>query len=118
MAMLTNNYTQFKLLMSTYKNEIIDALNLRSGLTKHGNFYLKHNQPDKAIEVLKFLSNKYSNKAIVFHSLGKAYQANDDTEQAVAAFQQAIELAVKISDEKLEQYKTDLQKTKTHIKKL
>ena len=118
MAMLTNNYAQFKLLMSTYKNEIFDALNLRSGLTKHGNFYLKHNQPNKAIEVFKFLSNKYSNKALVFNSLGKAYQANGDIEQAVSAFQQAIELAVKNSDEKLEQYKTDLQKTKTHIKKL
>ena len=109
MAMLTNNYAQFDLLMSTYKNEILDALNLRSGLTEHGNFYLKHNQPNKAIEVFKFLTNKYSNKALVFNSLGKAYQAKGDIEQAVSAYQQAIELAVKNSNKKLEQYKTDLQ---------
>ncbi len=107
-AISRNDFSAFELLMDAYKKEILEA-RMRSGHAKIGDFYLKYNQTDKALEIFKAFSVKYANKAEVFFGLGMAYHAKSNYSEAKKAFQKAVELAEKNSNPKLEDYKMHLE---------
>ena len=90
--------TEFKDVLSTkrYSSEYWQ--------NRFGQFYLKHNNYDKAIKYFTAAHTKYQQTARVFNGLGQAYLASNDKKQAILNFKRAVELAKESADENLQLY--------------
>lgn len=112
-AMSADNYTFFDDVMNRYgSNQFSDWYkwdHWNRFLHRYGRFYLKHNQPDKALAVFQKTRDKFPNEAFTYHDLGDGYKAKGDLDQARTYYKRAVEVAIKTADPGVDDYRTALQ---------
>ncbi|WP_025665153.1 alpha/beta hydrolase-fold protein [Aquimarina megaterium] len=103
-----NNHTAFNTFINQFKpNGFIENLRTNWGCV-FAEFYLKHNQPEKAKELYTFFMNKSPNAARPVNGLGDVYRALKNKKEATMYYQRAIRLGKKNADWRLQEYEKDL----------
>jgi tetratricopeptide (TPR) repeat protein len=97
-AMRANNYDQFDVFTTKFKTD--DFIGQLRGNRPYsiGEFYRKHQEYEKAIDIFKILVNKYPNSERPLNSLGDVYTSLKDEKQASEYYQKAAELIKKNSN--------------------
>jgi predicted alpha/beta superfamily hydrolase len=112
LAIRENDYPTFDLLMNEFKGSGFIE-NLRSWQSNTcAELYLKHNKPDKAIDLFNIIVKNNPENARVFNGLGKAYLEKGERKKAIQFHKKAIEIAKKNKDRNLDNYKADLDKVR------
>lgn len=106
-SMKEENYKLFESFMKEfgdyYKSKTRDLW-----FNRYAQFYLKYENPDKALEIFNAGLNKFPNSSIILSGLGDTYLAKRKTHQAKQYYKMAIDLATKNGDSNLEDYKLKL----------
>ncbi|WP_271784613.1 alpha/beta hydrolase-fold protein [Aquimarina algiphila] len=103
-----DDYTAFNTFINQFKSKgFLEKLRTNWGCV-FAEFYLKHNQPKKAEELYLFFSTKFPELARPINGLGDVYLTLKNKDKARAYYKQAITLAKKNSDWRLEEYEKDL----------
>jgi len=96
-----NDYQQSDKLSSLVKNKYSEAFVDPGILNRIGYMLLGKQQIQWAVEIFKINVELFENNSNSWDSLGDAYLANKQKDQAIASFQKAIELGSKNTQEKL-----------------
>lgn len=103
-----DHYLTFEFFMNEFKNMgFLDGVNL-GWASRYAEFYLKHDEPAGAIDVYRFLMNKFPEEARPIHGMGKAYLAMGDVDKAGSYYKKAVKLGKANSDWRLSEYEADL----------
>lgn len=107
-ARTEDNYAQFDFFLNEFEDYIERSnFNINWGI-RFGRFYLKHDNPYKAIKVFNTLSDKFPKSSKPHNALGDAFKAKGDAKQASKSYQKAIELVKENSDPNLSDYQAKL----------
>ncbi len=111
-----NNFEAFKSFMTAFE-EVLSTRRYDSAYwqNRFAQFYLKHNDLDKAVYYFRQGISKYpeANRiAVMHHGLGKAYLMKKDKKSALQHFETAVSLGEKIGDPDLETYQEELSRFK------
>ncbi len=113
LSMRADNYESFDFFMTYFTGEIPGLYPVRWH-HRYGQFYLKHEKLQKAQSFFKEALQAMPNSPLLYAGLGDVYQKLGEKQQAEEAYQKAIDLAQKIEDPGLENYKDKLIKLKTN----
>ena len=96
--MRVKNYEQFDVFTTKFKTD--DFIGQLRGNRPYSiaEFYLKHQEYEKAIDIFKILVNKYPNSERPLNSLGDVYTSLKDEKQASEYYQKAEDLINKNSN--------------------
>ncbi|MDY8136565.1 alpha/beta hydrolase-fold protein [Aquimarina sp. 2201CG5-10] len=104
-----NNYTAFDSFIKEFKPKgFLEKLRTNWGCT-FAEFYLKHNQPEKAKVLYDIYIHKSPNSARSLNGMGDVYRELKHKEKATIYYKKAIKLAKENADWRLEEYKKDLE---------
>ncbi|CAL2056593.1 alpha/beta hydrolase-fold protein [Tenacibaculum sp. 190524A05c] len=110
-AMKENDFESFVLFMNEFK-DYYKTKTRDSWFNRYAQFYLKHNHPNQAIEILNYGQNKFPNSAILQASLGDTFFSTGNKEKARNHYQKALDLAIKNDDDDIDIYKTKIEQIK------
>lgn len=111
-AMSENNYPAFENFMNRFgESQLGDWYkwdHWQRFLHRYGQFYLKHNQVDKALALFKVTREKFPEEAFAYNDLGDGFRAKGLLEEAKTYYEKAVVLATAAGDPGLEKYQADL----------
>lgn len=110
-AMKENNLESFVLFMNEFK-DYYKTKTRDSWFNRYAQFYLKHNHPNQAIEILNHGQDKFPDSAVLQASLGDAFFSTGNKEKARNHYQKALDLAIKNNDNNINIYKTKIEQIK------
>ena len=106
-AIKEDNYKAFEFFMNVfedyYKSKTRDLW-----FDRYAQFYLKHQNPNKAIEVLTVGLHKFQDSSIILSSLGDAFLKKGNKPKAKEYYEKAIESAIKNNEKNIEKYTSKL----------
>lgn len=102
-----DNYTSFQSFMNSFEN-YYQSKNNDFWFDRYAQFYLKHKNADKALEILNNGLQKFNNSALILSALGDSYLAKQKPKLAKQYYSKAFESAVKNKDSNIEFYKKKL----------
>ncbi|CAM1344320.1 alpha/beta hydrolase [Tenacibaculum amylolyticum] len=106
-AMKEDNFNTFDFFMNSfgdyYKSKTRDLW-----FNRYAQFYIKHNNPNKAIEILNVGLIKFPSSLVILSSLGDAFLKTKNKIKAKEYYTKAVALAIKNKDKNLERYKSKL----------
>lgn len=109
LGMNENHYPTFEKYMNDFlKTDFLDNVNL-GWSTLYANFYLKHNNPRQARTIFENLIQRFPDNAAPSNGMGDAYKAEGNFKEARKYYAEAITIAEKSNDSRIEEYKKDLQ---------
>lgn len=108
----SDDYPTFKRFMDDFRETgFLDNINVGWG-SRYAEFYLKYNDYNGAKYVYEKLIERFPNDARPVNGLGHAYQAEGKLDLAKSYYINAINLAKKHNDRRLEAYEKDLKDLK------
>lgn len=72
-----------------------------NGVHRYANFYVKHDEPEKALSVYENVLDHFTELIVVHSSMATIYEQMDDIAKARKSYEKAIDLAKEQSDESL-----------------
>lgn len=112
-----DDFPSFSRFMSDFiKKGFLDRTNAGWG-NLYAEFYLQHKDPDGALIVYEKLVDRFPENARSLNGLGDAYFAKGDFKKAKKQYVDAVALAEKNSDRRLDEYKKDLEELKNRNNK-
>lgn len=111
LAWKRDNFKYYNFFMTEFK-DVLETRRYQSEYwqNRFGQFYLKYQDYDEAIEHFNTVIDKLEKSARVFNGLGKAYLGKNETALAIVNLKEAIKMAQQNSDKNLQLYKSDLEK--------
>ena len=106
--MKENNFVSFDFFMNEFK-EFYKSKTRDIWFNRYAQFYLKHQKPNEAIEILTVGFEKFQNSSIILGGLGDAYVNIGDKVKAKKYYIKAINLASKNGDKNIKVYKSKLE---------
>lgn len=104
----TDHFPTFDKFMSEFiQTDFLSQVNLGWN-TRYAEFYLKHNQPERAKVIYQKLIERFPDNARPVNGMGDAFKAEGKLNEARTYYIKAIELAEKNQDSRLDAYKKDL----------
>jgi predicted alpha/beta superfamily hydrolase len=110
-AISEDDYEWFDSMLTTFKGDSLFEKSFAPHLNDYAQFYLKHKNPDKALELISYVIRKYPDNAQGFNSLGDLNVALNKLKEAQQSYQKAVDLGIKNNDWRLPEYKSDLTKS-------
>ncbi|MBW1296307.1 alpha/beta hydrolase-fold protein [Aquimarina litoralis] len=107
-SMKEDDYKSFDFFMKEfegyYKSKTRDLW-----FNRYAQFYLKHENPNQAIEILKVGLDKFQNSSIILGSLGDAFVKKGDKMKAKEYYKKALEFVSNNDHKNMEVYKSKLE---------
>jgi tetratricopeptide (TPR) repeat protein len=110
LAISEDDYEWFDSLVTIFKKDSLLEKSFTPHLNDYAQFYLKHNNPDKALEIISFVIESYPDNAQSFNSLGDIYLHVNNMKEAKKYYQKAVETGSKDDDWRITEYRRDLDK--------
>lgn len=107
-AFRDDDFKQFDYFATTFPGHLETRLSNDFWVNRFADFYMKHQQEDKALELYKHYLETYPNSALIYNGMGNAYKQQGKRKQAKVAYKRAIELAKSQADPNLEMYQVSL----------
>lgn len=109
LAWKRDNFKYFDFFMNEFK-DVLKTQRYQSEYWQNrlGQYYLKYNRYDKAIEFFNRGLKEFEETARVYHGLGQAYLGKHNKKLAIEHFKVAVDIATKNSDDNLGNYQSDL----------
>ncbi len=111
LAWKRDNFKYYDFFMTEFK-DVLETRRYQSEYWQNrlGQFYLKYQGYDEAIEHFNTAKDKFKKSARILNGLGNAYLGKNETSIAIVNFKEAVKIAQQNSDRKLTLYKSDLDK--------
>ncbi|WP_299619287.1 alpha/beta hydrolase-fold protein [uncultured Tenacibaculum sp.] len=107
-SMKENNFVSFDFFMNEFKG-FYKSKTRDIWFNRYAQFYLKHQKPNEAIEILTVGFEKFQNSSIILGGLGDAYVNIGDKVKAKKHYIKAIDLASRNGDKNIKAYKSKLE---------
>lgn len=103
-AMKEDDFKSFEFFMEEFK-DYYKSKTRDLWFNRYAQFYLRHQKPNEAMEILNAGLGKFQDSSLIMGSLGDTFMQKRDKKMAKEYYKKAIDLASKNGDKNIEAYK-------------